>query len=663
MEATLLGDILLLAALSVGVLIVCHRLGIPAIVGFLLAGVLGGPGSLGIISSTKDVEMLANLGIILLLFTIGLEFSVRKIVEFRRYFLLGGALQVALTVLGGFVIAKAIGRPTAEALFLGFLLSMSSTAIVLKILQDRSQTSTPAGKAILGILIFQDVVAIPMMLMIPVLAGKSEIHWGLDTLLRIGGGVVLLAAVVLSAIYLMPRLLDVVTRTRSPELFLLTILVSCFSVAWLTSQMGLSLSIGAFLAGLMISDSEYSTEAIGDILPFRHLFTSFFFVSIGMLCDVNCLFTKPALVFALTGGVLLLKATLAGLSVQALGLPLKAATLGGLALAQVGEFSFVLAKSGADIGLGSIELNQLFLDVSLLTMALTPLLIYASEPIAAFLLRLPFPHSVKSGFRVDTMDQGLKHLKDHVVIVGFGIAGQNLARALKEQKIPYTILEMNSDTVKKEKAKGESIHYGDATHDSVLKHLGTERARAIAVLINDPVAALRATSAAHHLNPSLYIIARVHRVQEIPLMLRLGASDVIADEFGASVEVFTRVLRLYQTSWEEIDLQANEIRSEGYEMMHRALKEPLFFSENLKIKVFRVHKGSPFVNKTLEEVQFRASTGLTIVMIKRNGETLYDINKSTTLQEEDRVTLVGSQENLNKIGELFEKNPHLTTAQ
>ena len=257
METSLLKDILIIFALSIFVLLGCHRLKIPSVVGFLVTGLLAGPGGLGLVKGVEDVERLSQVGIILLLFTVGLEFSLKKILEYKRYFLIGGALQVGLTVLIGFAVAALIGRPLGESLFLGFLLSLSSTAIVLRIIQGKGKGSTPHGRAIVGILIFQDVIAIPMLLDLTEPETGESIEMGLELGLKVAAGTLLLGGVFWSAIYLMPRLLDSVSRTRNRELFLLTVLVACFSVAWITAQLNLSLSIGAFLAGLIISDSEY----------------------------------------------------------------------------------------------------------------------------------------------------------------------------------------------------------------------------------------------------------------------------------------------------------------------------------------------------------------------------------------------------------------------
>lgn len=552
MQWPMIEGVLQLFGLAIFLLLVCHKLGVPSIVGFLLAGVLGGPGTLGFIKESVHVEELANLGIILLLFTIGLEFSISRLVEYRRYFIIGGLAQVTLTVLGGGIAALFLGRPVNEALFLGCLLSMSSTAIVLKIMQENGLAATPAGKATLGILIFQDIAAIPMLLMIPLIAGTEHAVWGWSFWVEVVNGLVLLIAVLFSAVLFMPRLLHLVAKTRSRELFLLTVLTVCFSVAWFTAHVGLSLSIGAFFAGLIISDSQYSTEAIGDILPFRDLFTSFFFVSIGMMCDIRCLIENPLWVLGGTVGVIFLKVLAAGAAVMLVGLPLRAVVLGGLALAQIGEFSFVLIKGGADNHLGTPMLHQLFLDMALISMALTPLLIYSADKLSTLLLTLPLPHWLKSGFQKETLHPSAHGIKDHVVIIGYGTVGRHLAQSLKVENIPYLTLELNSETVMRERAKGEPIHYGDAAHESVLSHLNIKEARAVAVLINDPLGALRAITIARKLNPNLYIVGRTRRMHEMELMSDLGASEVIPDEFGTSIEVFTRILNLYQIPSEQI---------------------------------------------------------------------------------------------------------------
>lgn len=449
MEIPLLRDIIIIFTLAIGVLLICHRFKIPTIVGFLLTGVLCGPHGLGLVRDITDVQTLASIGIVLLLFSVGMEFSLKKIFEMRRFFILGGLMQVGLTVVAGFGVAQVLGRPLGESVFLGFLLSLSSTAIVLKILEVREESDTPHGRVILSILIFQDIIAVPMMLITPLLnEGMSHLNYAF--LIQLGKGLIILVLVFISAERIVPKLLYYVTRTRSRELFLLSVLVICFSVAWLASSVGLSLSLGAFLAGLIVSESEYSNEAIGNMLPLQDIFASFFFVSMGMLLDLSFVIEHPIIIVVITCGILVLKSFVASLTTLVVGMPLRTAVLSGIALSQVGEFSFVLAKSGIEYGLGTSFHYQLFLAVSLLTMTVTPVLIHFSPYLAGIAMNLPFPAILKTGLKPLKMKTAFGE-KNHIIVIGFGLSGKNIAKSAKESKIPYVIIEMNSDTVRREK--------------------------------------------------------------------------------------------------------------------------------------------------------------------------------------------------------------------
>lgn len=461
MEFFLIKDLLIILGFSIVVLLIGYRLCIPPVVGFILTGVLAGPHGLALIGGTEDVEKLAELGIVLLLFGIGMEFSLKKLVQIKRLFLLGGSLQVGITLLVSFLLAKGIGRPWGEAIFLGCLLSLSSTAIVLGVLSQKGESSSPHGRLAIAILIFQDMVAIPMLLFTPLLGeGQQGQDFNLSLLWPIFKGLIILAVVFVCAQRFVPKLLLLVARTRNKELFLLSVLTLCFSVAWLTSSLGLSLTIGAFLAGLIISESEYSNEAISHIFPFQALFISFFFVSVGMLLDMNFVFHQPGIILALAIAVLLLKTLTGGGTAIALGLPIRTAVMVGIALNQIGEFSFVLAKTGMLYGLGSEYYYQLFLSISLLTLMISSILMNLSPRIASWISLFPMPEKLSNGWH-EQIGEEKKSLQNHVIIVGFGISGRNLARSCKLAGIPYTILEMNPDTVKEQKKQGEPIQFGD----------------------------------------------------------------------------------------------------------------------------------------------------------------------------------------------------------
>lgn len=577
MEIPLLKEIMIIFILSIVVILFCYRIKLPTIVGFLITGILAGPHGFGFVQDVYDVEMLANIGIVLLLFSVGMEFSVKKIIEYKRYFFIGGVLQVFLTTLGGLLVGYVTGFALGTSIFIGFLLSLSSTAIVLRLLDEKSQMDSPQGKFIVGVLIFQDIIAIPMMLLTPMLSG-AEMELNADFWLSLVKGLVVLTVVIIAAHNLVPRLLYLIARTRSRELFLLSVLTICFSVAWITSSVGLSLSLGAFLAGLIVSDSEYRHEAVHDILPFQDIFTSFFFVSIGMLLDTGFFLQQPLFILSVALGIIILKATMAGISAICLGSPLRVAVLSGLALCQVGEFSFVLAKNGVGLGIGSDYHYQLFLAVSLLTMAVTPTLITLSPLAANLILQLPIPSWLVNGLNPPSSSTKSKH-ENHTIIIGFGPSGQNLARSLKESALPYVIIEMNPETVITQKAQGEPILYGDATHHTILSHVDLSSAKAVAILINDHNATQHIVETVRRLNPSVYLIARTRYMRQVKALYDKGADDVISDEFGTSVEVFTRVLKICNIPQEQIEKIAQELRDEGAEMHRLLYKEKTNLTE------------------------------------------------------------------------------------
>lgn len=657
MDIPLLPDIVKIFVLSIAVLLLCHRIKLPAVVGFLFTGVLSGPHGLGIIKAETDVQALANLGIVLLLFSVGMDFSFKKILEYKRYFLLGGTLQVSLTVLAGYLIGTFLGKSFGESVFFGFLLSLSSTAIVLRILDEKMESDSPHGHLILGMMIFQDIIAIPMMLMIPILSGADE-KFDASMLLHVVKGVAVLAFVLFSAVKLVPKLLYQIAKTRNRELFLLTVMTICFAVAWLTESIGMSLSLGAFLAGLIISDSEYKTEAIGDILPFQDIFTSFFFVSIGMLLDVHFVSQQPIFILSITLGILLVKALMAGGAGIALGMPLRTAAITGFAMSQIGEFSFVLAKGGMDLGLGDDGQHQLFLAVALLTMAFTPIVMNFSPFAASWLLRLPFPVRIKSGIKQQS-NKSPERRKDHVIITGFGLSGRNLAQSARSGHIPYVILEMNAYTVKKEKQKGEPIFFGDASHANVLHYANIAEAKVIAIVINDSKAAGHIVEQARKLNPKIYIIVRTRYMHEMKQMYEIGADEVIPDEFGSSVEVFIRVLRKYQIPDEELGKIVSGVRMEGYDMLRMLYKEPASLADlqitlsDVFIETHRVKEGAHAINKTLSEIELRKKFGVTAMLIKRKSETITHIDGDTRLIVNDAIVLVGPQDNLKLASTLF----------
>ena len=656
MEIPLLTDIVIILGLSVVVILIFQRFKIPTILGFLITGFISGPYGLSLVEASHEVEILAEIGVILLLFIIGLEFSLKSLSAIKKAVFIGGSIQVGLTILVVALLSGQLGFPWGQAVFLGFLFALSSTAIVLKILQEKGEISTPHGKMIVAVLIFQDIIVVPMMLFTPLIAGQSDnVLW--ELLVLAVKGVFVIIFVLVSARFIVPKLLYWVAKSRKPELFILSIVVICFSVAWLSSSLGLSLALGAFLAGLIISESEYSHQATSNILPFREIFTSFFFVSIGMLLDMQFLFDHFLVVLGLTVLTFLGKGLIASFAAMVLRYPLRTVILVGLSIFQVGEFAFILSKTGLESGLLEDTIYQYFLSVSLMTMAATPFVIMFAHRIVGILSKTNVYEKIsglsyKGEEKPDAPDLH-EELNDHIVIIGYGINGRNVSLAAKNAGIPYLILELNPDTVKTERKKGEPIMYGDAVEGPVLNHVYIHKARVVVIAISDPTATKRIIANVRQLSPRVHIIVRTRFVLEMEENYRLGADEVIPEEFETSIEIFTRVLSKYLVPQDEIEAFTRSIRAGKYEM----LRSPSYSSNmvrsleaslpDLNVATLKVQYGnSPLVNVPLEKAQIRSRYGVNLIAINRNRELLMNITGDTRIQPDDILYLIGRPEDL-----------------
>jgi CPA2 family monovalent cation:H+ antiporter-2 len=649
-DLPLLGDLLLLLLVSVPIAFVFSRLRLPTIVGFMITGVVIGPYGLGLIKDVHAIEVLAEIGVVLLLFTIGLEFSLRRIAEMKRLVLLGGGLQVALTFLLVAGIAYWWGRPLNQSVFFGFLFALSSTAIVLKSYIDRAEVDAPHGRAGVGILLFQDLSIVLMMLMVPVLGGR-EGSSPARIALTLGTALVAIAIIILTARKVVPFLLYHIVRLRSPEVFIIFIVLMSLGTAWLTSQFGLSLALGAFIAGMVLSESEYSHQIVADILPFRDVFNSLFFISIGMLLSLSALVSDLPIVLTWVGALIIGKALLVLAVVRLLGYSLRISTMTALGLAQIGEFSFILAKAGLPEGLLSEVDYQRFLAASIISMIATPFLIKAAPHIGYALQSLLAPGSMLeptvAGFQPEEPD-----LRGHVVIIGYGLNGRNLAKVLRRAEIPYLVLELNAEVVREASLQGERIIYGDATRKEVIHHAGLEHARILVLAISDATATRHTVWLARQVNPDIHIVVRTRYMSELAELRELGADDVIPEEFETSIEIFSRVLKEYGIARHAIQHYVSAIRSEGYQML-RSSSLPLIsmgeIAEALgaaSTETLVLEKDSPAAGRTIGELALRSKTGVTIIAVVRDGQT--DINPGSEFRFEagDIVVLLGNPEQI-----------------
>ena len=653
-DHSILQDVLIIFTVSIGVVFVFQKLRLPPIAGFLVAGTVVGPYGLNLISDQEQIKVLAEIGVILLLFTIGIEFSLNQLKASRRILLVSGPLQIFGVLLCVTVGGLAIGLSVQETIFWGCLLSLSSTAIVLKALGERGEMDTHHGRLTIGILLFQDLAVVAMILITPLLGGQQS--GALTSIaLTLLKAVLVVCIIVVAARGLIPRLLEHIVRARSRELFLLTVIVLGLGTAWLTSLTGLSLALGAFLAGLLISESQYSHQALAEVLPFRDSFNSLFFVSIGMLIDLRVLATHPVLIMSLITAVLLGKFfTGAGAAIAA-GAPLRSGVLTGVALAQVGEFAFILAQEGQRAHLLEAETYNIFLSVCVLTMIITPFLIQWAPKLAKRAEALQRVHHW-FGYKGSTGTSATSHLKirDHVIIVGYGLNGRNLTRVLKEVEIPYLVLDIGAELVKDASSKGVQIQYGDAANPIVLKQARIEQARAIVIATSDPFGVRRIVQLARELNPSLHIIVRTRYLKELQELHDLGANEVIPEEFETSIEIFTLVLQTYKVPKPVIFEKADQIRREGYALLRReelpALAHRLrkgFFAD-VEVETWRIDEDSPALGKSILQTGIQRTTGTVVVALTRNGITQSKPSNQTILETGDILVFLGSREQIHK---------------
>ena len=658
MDVPFLYEFVILFLLSIVVTIVCNRLKLPATVGFLLTGVLCGPSLLGVVSNNEAIDQVAEIGVAMLLFTIGMELSGDALSRLKRPVFLGGTLQIGLTVLAVTGIALLYGTTLQQGIFWGCLVSLSSSAIVLRIMQEKGTSNTPTGRLALAILVFQDIMVAPMLLSVSLLAGTLELSFE-KAFFSILWVVLAFGGVLLFAYFGLNRLMEAVMRTRTREILLLTTLGLCLGMALLTSALGLSLSLGAFMAGLLLARSQYSMSVISGILPYRDVFMSLFFISVGMILNLEYFFQHFILIICSTLIFVAVKSVLTLPAVIIQGYPLRTAIITGLTLAQVGEFSFVLAAQGLAAALFNMSNYQTFLAVSVLTMMLTPGLI-AIAPKVANMLTKHSPQRHKENKAIEPARH--KELEDHLIIVGFGISGKHLAHVAKESGIPYTILEMNPETVNRYRGK-EPISHGDATQPIVLEHLGIEKARVMAIIISDPAAVRAITIEARRLNPNVYIVARTRFVTEILPLHRLGANDVIAEEFESSIEVFSHVLTQYLVPRQDIESYAAHLRKANYRMIRRlsssvdSLDEVVGRLPDMGVQAMRIGPESSLVGQSLANCGLRPIYGLTVVGVLRHGEVSASPGPDFLFEEDDIVYLFGSTDKLLAVKPLF-TGPH-----
>ena len=646
MELGVLKDIVIIFALSTFVNFIFTRIRVPAIIGYLITGVVAGPYLLKLISSPENVEVMAEIGVILLMFTIGLEFSLNHLLKIRRIVFLGGFMQLLLTAGVTMLLARVYHFEWNEAVFVGFITALSSTAVVLKLLQERSELTTHYGKTIVGILIFQDIILIPLLLFTPMLGGETA-DVGNDLLFLMLKTIGILIFLWAGTRWLMPWLLHLIAMTRSQELFLMSLLLICLAVAMLTHELGMSLAFGAFLAGLMISDTEYSHSAFGNLIPFKDVFTSFFFVSIGMLLDLGFVAEHPWLVLATVLLVIAVKTIIAGFTAFSLGHTFFGTVVVGLSLAQVGEFSFILAGLGLANGIITPYHFQLFLAVAITSMALSPFLIQGSKPLANLVLRLPLPPFLVNGlFPLRQVE--IPEISKHVVLIGKDSRAINLASMIKTMGLPFTAIVFDTDRARSGMEKGHLVVFGDATYEPVLKEAYVHTAEIVVVSVGNLITAMSIVEHVRAMNKHAHIIVRTRHVTDIEELYRLGANQVIPEEFETAIDFYERILGKYLLPRMDIERAIARTREDNYGIFRDKSKmggySLLKDIPDIEIAAVKVGEKSVFAGKTIAETALRKTCGVTMVAI-RNGEAVNpNPEPSTVINANDIAYLLGKPE-------------------
>jgi len=640
-EITILTDFVVILLVSIPIIFLFKKLNIPSIVGFLCAGILIGPYGFQLISEVNKIEVMAEIGVMLLLFTIGLEVSIKDLLRIKKLLFVGGGLQIVLTILFSAALLYTIDITPSQAIFFGMLISLSSTAIVLKLLSDLNELEAPHGKIALSILIFQDLAIVPMLLMLPILSGQAGVSIQ-SIALKLGFAFAAIAVILVLAKFFMPKIMFYVARLRLKEVFTIGILLLLIGTAWLTHLLGLSYALGAFIAGLILSESEFSYQVAADTLPLKDTFNSIFFVSIGLLLSISFVMEHWVNIVLLVFAIILLKSVIITLIVKFLNYPMRVAIISGIALSQIGEFAFVLAQAGIGYGLMPQAFYNAFLAASIFTMILTPFLIKLAPAIG---LKVKDVKSAKND-----LDAGevTKRLSNHVIIVGFGLNGKNLARVLKETGIGYVVIELNPDAVKEAKAKGEKILYGDITKEEILHKALIEKAKVIVFAISDPRGTKLGLKFAKKLNPDIYAVIRSRYAGEIDEFLKNGADIVIPEEFETSLQIFTKVLEKFHIPINVIMQQVSILRGESYKLMVKEAGDISAFNNVNEIlaagltETYYVADNNPNINRSLKDLNLRAETDATIIAIVRNEKAVSNPSGKEVLLAGDTIVITGS---------------------
>ncbi|AFY91985.1 cation:proton antiporter [Chamaesiphon minutus] len=624
----------------------------PPLLGYIVGGAIVGPTGLGLIKELVPVETLAQFGAAFLLFALGVEFSFAELKKVQKISLGGGGLQILLTILVTTVISVSVGwvATPQQGVFLGAILSLSSTAVVLKSLMESNETATPHGQVMLGILVVQDLALGFMLAVLPAL-DRPPAEIGMAVLyaaVKIG---LFAIGATITGIWVVPRLLRLLASTESQELFLLGVVTLCLGIALITEHLGLSIEMGAFVAGLMISEAEYADQTLAYVEPIRDVFAALFFAAIGMLIDPRFLWENLDLILGLVSIVFIGKFAIITPLVRLFGYPLQTALIAGLGLAQIGEFSFVLASEGRNLGLVSRRVYLLLLGTTAVTLVVTPFILRLIPSLFNWIESVP---SLDRWFQPgDPPLEVSEHvpLEPPIVICGYGRTGQNLATLLAEQNVPVVVVDQSESAIQRLRESGTPYIYGNAVSIPVLTRAGLDRARAMVIALPDAMSTRLCLKHALEISPELDIVVRANQYQDIELLYQLGGSEVVQPEFEASLEMASHLLVKIGLPTVQIQRQVKAIRNSHY-MELRPEGTIGESSQNIQAATlgmnrrwYRLSLTSPLLGNSIASANIRTLTGATIVAIQREDGTQINYpNGGTTFNLGDSCLVIGSVE-------------------
>jgi CPA2 family monovalent cation:H+ antiporter-2 len=649
------GDIIIIIVFGLAAGLLFNMIKLPPIIGYIIAGIVIGPFTGGIsVSDIPRIELLAEIGVALLLFSIGLDLSFRELKDVRNIAIIGTVIQIILCIILGLIFGYFMNLPLNVSLVFGMIISLSSTMVVLKVLMSRGLIGTLSSKVMIGMLIVQDLAAIPMMIVIPQLQNmKGNLPVIGLTILK---AVLVLVLIIVIGVRLIPFILKYVAKLNSRELFLITITAIGLGIGYVTHMFGLSLAFGAFVAGMVISESDYSHQALNDIIPLRDVFGLVFFTSIGMLLDPKVISENIAaittLVLLIVAGKFMIFSSLALIFKYRNIIPLAL----GLGLAQIGEFSFVLARTGEQAGVIDKNFYSLVLAVSVITMILSPFLSMLSTPLYS-LKRKWFKNE-----QVQTINMPDGGLSNHVLIAGGGRVGSQISAVLSRLNFPFIIIEQDFRRFEKTKNEGYPVIYGDAGQETVLTAADIHRAKLLIITAPSIITAREVLAVVEHHNPGIDVIVRANDLDQIKELQKLNITEIVQPEFEASLEIIRQALLHLDCQVTGIQNIIDEMRRSAYSSGSNQLLNPSSLSKLkdtpflLETGWYEIKKGNLFEGKSAIDLEVRKQTGISIVGLMREGVFTPNPEPVTVFTSGDLVAVIGIPEQRKIFEDIYFKN-------